>query len=273
MDGETGHRLLCFGAHPDDCELQASGLTALWTGAGGCARFVAMTDGSAGHQTLAGPELARLRQAEAHAGAAILGADSLVLDNRDGELLPSLDNRHKVIKAIREFRPDLIVCHRINDYHPDHRYTGQTVQDACYMVMVPNVLPDVPVPVREPVVIFMSDRFTKPNPFQADLVFDLDQVIDKKLASIACHASQMLEWLPWIGHYLGELPDGEDERRQYARDRAALACAGEADRYRSELVVKYGEQRGRSVRYAEAFEISEYGAPLSEELSRSLFSF
>ena len=100
MDGETGHRLLCFGAHPDDCELQASGLTALWTGAGGCARFVAMTDGSAGHQTLAGPELARLRQAEAHAGAAILGADSLVLDNRDGELLPSLDNRHKVIKAI-----------------------------------------------------------------------------------------------------------------------------------------------------------------------------
>jgi len=43
---KKGHRLLCFGAHPDDCEMQASGLAAFWTGAGGAARFVSMTDGS-----------------------------------------------------------------------------------------------------------------------------------------------------------------------------------------------------------------------------------
>jgi len=181
---KKGHRLFCFGAHPDDCEMQASGLAALWTGAGGAARFVSMTDGSSGHQELGGAKLAQMRRAEALSGAAAVGADSAVLDNHDGELLPTLENRHKVIRTIREFQPDLVVCHRINDYHPDHRYTGVIVQDACYMVMVPNVLPNAPVPDREPVVIFMSDKFKKPNPFQADLVFDLDPVIEKKLDSI-----------------------------------------------------------------------------------------
>ena len=269
----AGHRLLCFGAHPDDCELQASGLAALWTGGGGVARFVSMTDGSAGHHALAGARLAQLRRAEADAGAAAVGADSLVLDNEDGSLLPTLENRHKVIRTIREFRPDVVVCHRINDYHPDHRYTGVIVQDACYMVLVPNVLPLVSVPDREPVVIFMSDRFTRPNPMQADLVFDLDPVIEKKLDSIISHASQVLEWLPWVQGYVEDLPEAQDERRQYVRARAALAVAAEADRFRSDLVAKYGEARGQSIRYAEAFEVSEYGAPLSEELSRALFGF
>ena len=235
MGGETGHRLLCFGAHPDDCELQTSGLAALWTSLGGCARFVSMTDGSSGHYELAGAKLAQLRRAEAGAGAAAVGADSLVLDNTDGELLPTLENRRKVIRTIREFRPDLVVCHRTSDYHPDHRYTGLTVQDACYMVMVPNVVPSAPVPDREPVVIFMSDKFTRPNPFQADLVFDLDSVIEKKLDSIASHRSQTLEWLPWMQQYLDELPKGEDERQEYTRNRAALVCAAEADRFRSEI--------------------------------------
>jgi LmbE family N-acetylglucosaminyl deacetylase len=270
---KKGHRLLCFGAHPDDCEIQASGLAALWTGVGGVARFVSMTDGSSGHQELGGAKLARIRRAEAVAGAAAVGADSLILDNQDGSLLPTLQNRHKVIRTIREFQPDVIVCHRINDYHPDHRYTGVTVQDACYMVMVPNVLPNAPVPAREPAVIFMSDKFNKPNPFQADLVFDLDPVIEKKLDSITDHASQTLEWLPWIHRYFEELPQGEHERREYARARAAQACAAEADRFRSELVARYGEARGRSVRYAEAFEVSEYGAPLTDELSDLLSRF
>jgi LmbE family N-acetylglucosaminyl deacetylase len=155
-EGARVPRLLCIGAHPDDCEIKTSGLAALWTGNGGAARFVAMTDGGAGHQELAGAKLVEIRRAEARAGAAVVGADSLVFDNPDGSLMPSLENRHKVIRAVREFQPDVIVTHRTNDYHPDHRYTGVLVQDACYMIMVPNVLPIVPVPARAPVVLFMS---------------------------------------------------------------------------------------------------------------------
>ncbi len=266
-------RLLCIGAHPDDCEIQASGLAALWTARGGSARFISMTDGSAGHQELGGATLANIRREEARAGAAAVGADSVVFDNLDSSLLPTLENRHLVIRAVREYQPDVIATHRTNDYHPDHRYTGVTVQDACYMVMVPNALPRCPVPDHEPVVIFMSDKFTKPRPIEPDLVFDIGSVIEKKLDSITSHVSQVTEWLPWIERYADEVPQDESERRTYFRDRAAQKPAAQADRFRDALVAKYGEPRGREVRYAEAYEVSEYGAPLTEELSRSLFPF
>ena len=266
-------RLLCIGAHPDDCELQTSGLTALWTGNGGAARFLSMTDGSAGHQEYAGAKLAGLRRAEARAGGAAVGADSLIFDNLDGSLMPSLENRHKVIRAVREFQPDVIVTHRTNDYHPDHRYTGVLVQDACYMIMVPNVLPTVTVPDRAPVVIFMPDKFTKPYPLQPDLVFDIDAVFDKKLDSITSHVSQMHEWLPWIERYEDEVPADEEQRRSFVRARAERAPAAQAGRFRAALVAKYGADRGGKVGHAEAYEVSEYGAPLSEELSRSFFPY
>jgi N-acetylglucosamine malate deacetylase 1 len=266
-------RLLCIGAHPDDCEIQASGLAALWTGRGGSARFISMTDGSAGHQELGGAQLANIRRGEARAGAAAVGADSVVFDNLDSSLLPTLENRHRVIQAVREYQPDVIATHRTNDYHPDHRYTGVTVQDACYMVMVPNALPRCPVPDHEPVVIFMSDKFTKPRPIEPDLVFDIGSVIEKKLDSITSHVSQITEWLPWIEGYAHEVPEDESERRTYFRDRAAQKPADQADRFRDALVAKYGEPRGRQVRYAEAYEVSEYGAPLTEELSGALFPF
>jgi LmbE family N-acetylglucosaminyl deacetylase len=266
-------KLLCIGAHPDDCEIQTSGLAALWTGNGGAARFVSMTDGGAGHQELGGAKLVQIRRSEAHAGAAVVGADSLVFDNPDGSLMPSLENRHKVIRAVREFQPDVIITHRTNDYHPDHRYTGVLVQDACYMIMVPNVLPSVPVPARAPLALFMSDKFTKPYPIQPDLVFDIDAVIDKKLDSITSHRSQVQEWLPWIDGYKDEVTDDEDERRSYVRTRATRAPAAQADRFRHALTAKYGEARGNKVRHAEVYEVSEYGAPLSEELSGSLFPY
>jgi len=266
-------RLLCIGAHPDDCEVKAAGLAALWTSNGGEARFLAMTDGSAGHHELAGQQLVAIRRAEAAAGAAAVGADSVVLDNVDGALEPSLDNRYKVIRAIREFRPDVVATHRTCDYHPDHRYTGVVVQDACYMLMVPNVLPGARVPDREPVVIFMADRFTKPYPLQADLVFDIDSVLDAKLTSIMSHTSQMLEWLPWVNGYFDELPVESAARRQSARTRAALDPIEVANRYRAALVAKYGTERGSAVRNAEVFEVCEYGRDLTGEASRALFPF
>jgi LmbE family N-acetylglucosaminyl deacetylase len=262
--------------------LKTAGLAALWTGHGGVARFVSMTDGSAGHQELAGAKLVHRQHAEAQAGAAAVGADWVAFDNQDGTLMPTLENRYRVIRAVREFQPHVIACPRTNDYHPDHRYTGVTVQDACYMIMVPNIVPNVPVPDREPVVIFMSDPFTKPVPFQPDLVFDLGPVIDKKLDSIMAHTSQLIEWLPWIERTTpdlhrrqsyDEIPTEEGARHDYIRARQAEASAAEADRFRGALVAKYGEARGHSTRYAEGYEVSEYGAPLTEGMSASLFPF
>ncbi len=272
-DQAASPRLLCFGAHPDDCEIKASGLAALWTRAGGAARFVALTDGSAGHHELAGEPLVRRRRAEALAGALAVGADSVILDNADGTLMPTLENRLRLIREIRRFRPDVIACPRTNDYHPDHRYTGVLVQDACYLLKVPNVLPLVPVADRDPVVLFMDDPFTKPEPLRADVALDITPVIEAKLAAVGAHESQVLEWLPWIGGYASEMPADDAGRRAYASGRIATEAERAADRHRAALADRYGEQAGGAVRYAEAFEVSEYAAPLTAEAARSLFPF
>jgi len=83
----------------------------------------------------------------------------------------------------------------------------------------------------------------------------------------------MAEWLPWIGGYQAELPDDPAKRLGYVRTQAASGAAEEADRFRDALVNKYGPLKGGSVRYAEAYEISEYGAPLSAERVQALFPF
>jgi len=268
-----GPRLLCFGAHPDDCEIKAGGLAALWTRAGGQVRFVALTDGSAGHHELAGEPLVRRRRAEAAAGARAVGADSVILDNADGMLMPTLENRFRVIREIRLFGPDVIVCPRTSDYHPDHRYTGVLVQDACYLLKVPNIVPLVPVPDRDPVVLFMDDRFTRPEPLRPDVVVSIDPVLEAKLAAVRAHESQVLEWLPWIGGYADEMPDETAGRQAYADQRVATAAREVADRYREALVTRYGAAAGASVQHAEGFEVSEYGAPLTGPASAALFPF
>jgi LmbE family N-acetylglucosaminyl deacetylase len=272
-DPAPGRRLLCFGAHPDDCEMKSSGLAALWTRAGGEVRFIAMTDGSAGHHEMAGEQLVRRRRAEAESGARAVGGDSVILDNADGMLMPTLENRLRVIREIRVFRPDVIACPRVNDYHPDHRYTGVIVQDACYLLMVPNIVPLVPVPDREPVVIFMSDRFTKPSPLEPDLVFSIDPVLDQKIAAIGAHESQVLEWLPWIGGYASTMAADDAGKRAHADGRVAVAAQAEAGRFRAALIARYGAEAGAAVRHAEAYEISEYGAPLTGAATAALFPF
>jgi LmbE family N-acetylglucosaminyl deacetylase len=224
---------------------------------------------------MAGAALARRRAAEAAAAAKVLGADSVVLDNRDGHLIPTLENRYKVIRAIREFAPDVIATHRTNDYHPDHRYTGVLVQDSCYLVMVPNVVPTTPTPSTEPVVIFLYDRFTRPSELRPDIVLDIDGVMEKKLDSFMCHESQVEEWMPWMYGKDHELPEEPTARSRYLRETSYPAIESQevAERFRSALVAKYGDERGSGVRNAEAFEISEYAARLDDKRAEWLFPF
>src|SRR3954468_23002544 len=173
-------RIICFGAHPDDCEIQAGGTAAMWVAKGHKVKFVSVTNGDIGHWREAGGPLAKRRRAEVDAAAKILGIETEVLDNHDGELMPTLENRKLITKLIREWNADVIISPRPNDYHPDHRYTGVLVQDAAYMVTVPFFCPDVPYMKNNPVFMYYPDRFQKPNPFQPDVAVAIDQVITKK---------------------------------------------------------------------------------------------
>lgn len=270
---ETRASLLVFGAHPDDCEFSAGGLAALYAARGDRVLFVSLTNGDAGHQTLAGATLARRRREEAQAAAAVIGIESRVLDNHDGELLPTLDRRREVIATIREFGPDLVLTPRPNDYHPDHRYTAILVQDAAYMVTVPNIRAFAAPLGRDPIIMYVSDRFQKPYPFSPDAIVDIDGVVDQKVEMLHQHASQLYEWLPYNGGYLDQLPADPRDRRRWLRGRLEPRLRAVADRFREQLVAEYGPERGAQVRYAEAFEASEYGAPLTAESRRRLFPF
>jgi LmbE family N-acetylglucosaminyl deacetylase len=265
--------LLVIGAHPDDAEYKAGGLAALYRRGGHEVRFVSVTDGGAGHHLAPGPDLVRRRRAEAEAAAATVGLRYDVWDHPDGGLEPSLARREQVIRLVRSFRPDLVLTHRPNDYHPDHRATAQLVQDAAYLLTVPAVCPDTPHLRRDPVIAYLSDDFTHPYPFDPTVVLDVADVWAEKVAMHHAHASQFYEWLPYNGGYEAEVPATDEARRAWLSGRLAALSARLADRFRDRLFETYGPVRGAHVTFVEAFEGSEYGAPLDEAARARLFPF
>jgi LmbE family N-acetylglucosaminyl deacetylase len=266
-------RILIIGAHPDDADIKAGGTAARWCAAGHVVRLVSLTDGRAGHHAMPGPELARRRRAEAQAAAAVIGATYEVLDHPDGELDDRLEYRREVIGLIRSFRPDLVITHRSTDYHPDHRFAGLLVQDASYLLTVPAICPEVPHLASCPVILLFSDAFTKPCRFEPHVVVDIDEPFERLIAMLHCHESQFYEWLPYNAGHPDEVPQGDEARRAWLAGRMRQRLEPLADRYRDLLVRTYGDEHGGRVRLIEAFEVSEYGAPLDAAARARLFPF
>lgn len=258
-------RALMIGAHPDDCEFCCGGLAAKLVAAGHAVKFVSATNGDAGHHEMGGGPLARRRAEETRAVAEVAGVEYEVLEYPDGRLEADLATRERFIRLIREFRPDLLFTHRPNDYHPDHRRTGILVQDASYLIRVPNICAAVPHLSETPIILYMRDNFRKPYPLSGDVVVATDEVQDVKGRMLHCHTSQVYEWLPYDGGYADEVPAGDAERLTWITERVARRDAVYADRFRAELIARYGEERGRAIRGAEVFEVSEYGRPLPAE--------
>ena len=269
-------RIIVFGAHPDDAEYKAGGTGALWAKQGHHVKLVSVTNGDIGHWRMSGGALAKRRTAESKETCRRLGVTSQVLDIHDGELMPTLENRRTITRLIRQWKADIVIAHRPWDYHPDHRYVGVLVQDAAFMVTVPFFCPDVPPLKKNPVFLYSSDGFKKPYPFQADIAVSLDSVFKQKVDALMALESQHFE-----GGALGsaekmaQVPSAEhpELRRAWLHKRWDRRQSNEANRFRAKLVELYGEERGQQIRYAEAFEICEYGRqPNAEEIKR-LFPF
>ena len=268
-------RIICFGAHPDDNEFQAGGVAVMWAAQGHHVKFVSCTNGDIGHWGMAGGPLAQRRTAEVKRCAEIFGIETEVLDIHDGEIMPTLENRRTIVRLIREWRADIVMCHRPNDYHPDHRYTAMLIQDAGYMVTVPYFCPDVPYLKNNPVFLFYQDSFQKPNPFVADIVVGIDSVIKKKMDAAIALASQTLEG-GCDGDerlYPVDDPTKRKAREQEVRQNFVQHFASTAERFRKELADWYGQEQAKKIKYAEAFEICEYGRRPSKQEIRKLFPF
>jgi len=235
--------VLIIGAHPDDAEASC-GTAALYVAAGHNVKLISVTNGDAGHHTLGGKELAKIRKEEARKSGKILGVKYKVLGNHDGELMPAIENRRKIVKAIRDFHADIVITHRPNDYHPDHRNTAQLVLDTAYMVTVPNVCPQTPILKKNPVFLYCSDEFTKPAAFQPDVVVGIDDTIERKIDMYDCHTSQVYDWIPWNQERTHEVPEGKAERREWLAKDIKKWAENIADKYRDGLIALYGQEKG-----------------------------
>ena len=270
-DGQL--RIIAFGAHPDDCEVFAGGTACLWVERGQHVKFVSATNGDIGHWQMAGGPLAQRRLREVQAVAKLLGNTVQVLDIHDGEIEPTLENRRTFTRLIRNWNADIVITHRPNDYHPDHRYTGILVQDSAYMVTVPFFCPDTPAIQKNPVFLYAADDFQKPTPFQPDVVVSIDSVIERKMDALAELVSQFIEG--GCGGGPGSMPrDEADLKARQAQLKQGWLRQYHvqlANSYRDKLIELYGEAAGKKVQYAEAFEVCEYGRRPNPDELRKLF--
>lgn len=281
-------KILMIGAHQDDNEFRCGGLASKYVKMGYEVRFLSLCNGCGGHHIMTPEETTARRAKESAAVAELLGITYDVWDIDDCNIVADLPTRKRLIRYIREFNPDLIISHRLNDYHADHRAAGQLVQDASYLLTVPHECPEVPAMRFMPVIMYNEDGFKNPE-FKADIVIDMDDEIDTKLKIADLNVSQVYEWLPY-NEGEGEVPTDKAERFEWlkgmnitaettdeeviaAKRGYAVRFAKTAARFRKELIEKYGFERGSKIRYAEAFELCEYGEKLTDELKKALFSF
>ncbi len=262
-------RVLVVAAHPDEPDEYAGGIAARLALAGHGVKFLSLTNGDAGHWSTPRKALARRRAAEAFAAARELGVQEYeMLDEHDGELVPSIALRREVVARIRRWQADLVVTfHDECPGHLDNRAAGRLVREAVSVVGLANVVPRVPALATPPVCLLMPDHDALAH-HRHDVVVDVSSTIEAKLRACLAHASQFLEFAPWQRGLLDQVPPASDPAGQRAfvlehwapylytqpEMSAAVAAAG---------LDPVGE-------YAESFQLADYGRATTAAEVRAL---
>jgi LmbE family N-acetylglucosaminyl deacetylase len=262
-------RLLILGAHPDDAEFHSGGLAVRYRRAGRLVKMVSVSNGGAGHHRHDSETLVEIRRREAAEAGKVIGCDYETWHFPDGRLQPTLELRERIIREIRLFRPDLVVTHRTCDYHPDHRAVGQAVQDASYLVTVPLVCADVPHLAKDPVVAYMPDAFTRPYPFQLDVLLDIGEELDLIVSMLARHVSQVFEFLPYNRGLADQAPSGKEDREAWLKQWYCELLDQRQVQWKSELAGL--PVRNQDPLWLEGYEISEYAGSADQDRLRELF--
>ena len=281
-----------IGAHPDDNDFRGGGIALKYIKKGHSVRFLSVCNGCGGHHVLSPEEIRTRRLGEFKAVTELTGIEYETLDIPDCELMADLPTRKRLVNYIREYKPDIIFTHRNNDYHADHRNVALLVQDASYLLGVPNFCPETKA-IKTPLIMYFYDKFKNPT-FEPDIVIPTDDIIDEKYKMFDCHVSQVYEWLPYENGVLGQVPADPRERLEWLRQprvprdgtmlteedlNIPIASnfseyreATPAVKYREKMVERYGEA-GKKALFAEAFQVSEYGAKLTKENIDTYFPF
>ena len=200
---ETSQKILVILAHPDDPEFFCGGTIAKWVGEGNLVSYLLLTRGEKGVNDHFNPddinEIIQIRKKEQENAAKVVGVNEInYLHEPDGYLTANILIRRKVVKSIREMKPDIILtCDPTNYYlrdtyinHPDHRAAGQIVID--------SVFPAVQNPVFFPDLIInnnLSPHQLKEVwlslPLSGNTIVDVTGLWTKKLKALHAHESQI----------------------------------------------------------------------------------
>jgi LmbE family N-acetylglucosaminyl deacetylase len=183
---------MAVGAHPDDIEILCAGTLARYTARGDYAVNVVFTNGDMGHKVIGPEELARIRTEEARQAAAAVGAEFKMLGEPDEWLFHDQRTRIMMIDAIREFRPDVILTHSPEDYHPDHRCCSDIVFAASFLATVPHIETEHAATEHVAALLYMDTLGG--TGFLPEEYVDITATLDRKIAALLKHESQV-KWL------------------------------------------------------------------------------
>ncbi len=219
-------RVLAIGAHPDDLEVLVGGTLAKYAQRGDEVIMAVVTDGAAGHTEIPPDELRDIRHEEAANAAKVIGAEFFWLGFPDELLFEDIATRLKITDMIRAARPDFILTHDPDDYHPDHRAVSRLVFDASFLSQLPNIETAHPYhPQVQPLYYF--DTVAGIGFIPTEYV-DISETFHVKQAMYRCHTSQ----IAWIEDYGGT--DSLDLMDALGRARGFQAKARYAEGFRPE---------------------------------------
>jgi len=198
--------ILFVGAHPDDIEVWAGGTVARYAAEGHKLFFCVATNGNVGSSTHGQEEIAAIRHREAGEGAAVVGAELIWLDFDDEFLLDTRETRLKFIEAFRIAQPDVVFCHWIDDYNPDHSISGRIVDDCIHMAKVPLIKTDSPAMDKKIPPVYYMDTPAEVN-FVPEVFVDITPTFEKKVEMVRQHASQGKWMTAHLGCSLETLPE------------------------------------------------------------------
>jgi LmbE family N-acetylglucosaminyl deacetylase len=185
-------RIMAIGAHPDDLEILCGGTLARFTEDGHQVTMCVATDGTAGHMEIKPPELGEIREQEARRAAAVIDADFIWMGFPDELIFNDRETRLAFVDAIRHARPDMIITHTPDDYHPDHRVVSSLVFDTSFMASLPNIETERPAHLLVPPLYYMDTVAGKR--FHPTEYVDVSEQLEIKRQMLGCHESQ-LKWL------------------------------------------------------------------------------
>ncbi len=230
-----GMRVLAIGAHPDDVEFHCGGTLLRYRKEGHAVTVCVATNGDKGSKRIPSAELVEVRRREAQEAADRLGADLVWLGFEDGALREGQPERDAFVRAIRQAKPDVVLAHDPEDYHPDHRACARLVRDSLFLCTVPQLLPDVPALDANPALYWMD---TGAAAFQPTDYVDVSEVFAEKEALLALHRSQ---W-EWISDHSGT--DIAEPMRVTNRFRGLACGVRYAEAFRREWLSAGGSATG-----------------------------